>query len=37
MDQTYFSPFAKHAKEENLQFMGGKLDDITVEVAEIVI
>ncbi|CDW74148.1 serine threonine family 2c [Stylonychia lemnae] len=33
-DKKYFSPFAKHAKEQRKYFMGGKLDDVTVIVAQ---
>lgn len=32
-DKSYFSPFAKGAKEAGKRFMGGKSDDITVIVA----
>ena len=34
MDKRYFSPFAKGAKEAGLRYMGGKLDDVTVVVAQ---
>ena len=33
-DRKYFSPFAKHAKEQRKRYMGGKLDDVTVIVAQ---
>lgn len=33
-DRTYFSPFAKEAREHRRYYMGGKADDITVVVAQ---
>jgi len=35
-DSTYFSPFAKNARDENIHFTGGKADDITVIVAQVI-
>lgn len=35
LDTSYLSPFAKNAKDNNINFVGGKSDDITVVVAEI--
>jgi protein phosphatase PTC7 len=35
-DRKYFSPFAKGAKEAGKYYIGGKKDDITVVVAEII-
>jgi protein phosphatase PTC7 len=35
-DKNYESPFAKGAKEHRRWYMGGKTDDITVVVAEII-
>ena len=32
---TYFSPFARKAKEYNYRFRGGKSDDITVLVGQV--
>ena len=34
-DDSFFSPFAKGAKEAGKYFMGGKADDIVVIVAQI--
>ena len=34
-DKEYDSPFAKHAREFNKSYPGGKKDDITVIVAQI--
>lgn len=34
-DQSYFSPFAKGAKESGRRFNGGKSDDIVVIVAQL--
>jgi len=34
-DPSYYSPFAKSAAEEGINYMGGKSDDITVIVAQI--
>lgn len=34
-DQTYLSPFAKGAREQFYDYMGGKQDDVTVAVAQI--
>ena len=31
----YLSPFAKSAREQYYDFMGGKSDDITIAVAQI--
>lgn len=36
LDRSYISPFAKHAEEHNLYFRGGKSDDITIVVGEII-
>lgn len=36
LDKTFMSPFALHAKENNLYFRGGKSDDITIVVGEVV-
>ena len=35
LDTTYLSPFAQHARDERINYIGGKSDDITVVVAEI--
>lgn len=35
LDQKWMSPFAKGAYQNNLNFLGGKEDDITVVVAQI--
>ena len=35
--KDYFSPFAKGAKESGKRYMGGKDDDITVIVGEVVL
>jgi len=35
LDRTYFSPFARKAKEYNYRFRGGKSDDITVLVGQV--
>lgn len=35
-DTTYESPFSQSAKEHNLSYIGGKLDDTTVIIAQIV-
>ena len=35
-DRRYLSPFAKGAREARVRFMGGKTDDITVIVSQIV-
>ena len=32
---NYLSPFAKRAKEQFYDYMGGKYDDITIAVAQI--
>lgn len=37
MDPTYNSPFSKRAKKHFLHYMGGKSDDITVIVGQVVI
>lgn len=37
LDTTYLSPFSKNAIENNIPFMGGKNDDTTIILAEIVI
>ena len=34
-DQEYYSPFQKGAEQVGLQFKGGKLDDVTVVVAQV--
>mmetsp|Transcript_5726 Transcript_5726/g.6274 ORF Transcript_5726/g.6274 Transcript_5726/m.6274 type:complete len:296 (+) Transcript_5726:117-1004(+) len=34
-DTYYLSPFAKSAKEQSYDFMGGKEDDITIAVAQV--
>ena len=34
-DPHYLSPFAKSAREQFYDFMGGKSDDITIAVAQI--
>ena len=36
LDKNYLSPFEKQARKNNLEFKGGKSDDITVVVAQIV-
>jgi protein phosphatase PTC7 len=36
-DPYYYSPFALHANQNGLQFNGGKSDDITVIVGQIII
>lgn len=36
-DKKWFSPFAKNAREAGIEYMGGKIDDITVIVSEIVL
>jgi hypothetical protein len=36
-DKNYNSPFAKKARKENLYYMGGKPDDISVIVAQVVV
>ena len=33
--ERYMSPFSVHAKEHGKNFLGGKLDDITVIVAQV--
>lgn len=33
-DKSYYSPFAENAKKEGWKFIGGKLDDMTVIVAQ---
>eukprot|EP01024_Parvocaulis_polyphysoides_P071559 TRINITY_DN8933_c0_g1_i1.p2 TRINITY_DN8933_c0_g1~~TRINITY_DN8933_c0_g1_i1.p2 ORF type:complete len:164 (-),score=34.27 TRINITY_DN8933_c0_g1_i1:263-754(-) len=33
MDQSYLSPFAKEAQKIGYQYLGGKLDDVTVVVS----
>lgn len=35
LNEEYYSPFAKHAEEWSLEYIGGKADDITVIVAQI--
>ncbi len=34
-DMGFWSPFAQRAKEQNLVYMGGKLDDTTVIVSKV--
>lgn len=36
LDQTYFSPFAKAALENKIPYQGGKNDDTTLILAEVV-
>ena len=37
LQQHYMSPFAKGAREQYYDYMGGKPDDITVIVAQVVL
>lgn len=34
-DTSFWSPFAQRAKEQNLVYRGGKLDDTTVIISKI--
>jgi hypothetical protein len=36
-DKNYYSPFAQKARKSNVFYMGGKPDDISVIVAQVVV